>query len=298
MTRIKIVYAFLVGFAGIGVAIVADHVGGNPRMQELLANNIPFADFVTFNLIILPLMALLIGVVAYLTRSMQPTFYGPSLFATAFIVFYMSRSLIPVIWWNFRITFTFANNFQVPFILLKFMAVYGGWFLVGALGIRLSAMLLGKSFFIKDTAKKDRESYRSASSVFGDATLGDWAKLKKKVSSKNSSMVFGEDYDPRKNPSYNHDDPKTWGKGGKSPLITMDSTYESGHSLVISGSGGGKTAAFLIPTCLTYRHAVVVVDPNGDGLKITRDTRTAMGRNVREVCPGQGIDRVIVKSGV
>ena len=290
MTRIKILSAFLVGFAFVGFALLSDYLTGNPRMQELLANNIPFEGFVTFNLIILFLLALLTGLVFYLTRSVQLTFYGPVLFGAAFMAFYMSRSLFPTLLWNFKVTFTFANSFQIPFVLLKFMAVYAGWFLAGALGIRLSAMLLGKSFFIKDTAKKDRESYRSASSVFGSAKLGSWASIKKTVSSQNSGVVLGEDYDPRKNPSYSHDDPKTWGKGGKSPIIAMDTAYEAGHSLIVAGSGGGKTASFVVPTCLTYRHAMVVVDPNGEALKLCKRARQKMGRNVREVRPGMGIE--------
>jgi type IV secretion system protein VirD4 len=157
-------------------------------------------------------------------------------------------------------------------------------------------MLIGGLIFIKDTSKKDRESYRSASTVFGDAKLGDWTKIKKVVTSKNSGMVFGEDYNPRLNASYSHNDKSTWGKGGKSPLITMDTSYEAGHSLIISGSGGGKTAAFVVPTCLAYRHSLVVVDPNGEALKLTMEKRTSMGRNVREVCPGKGIDIMAILS--
>ncbi len=290
MTRENIFTAFAFGFACILTALVQVHFVGRARMEDMLARNIQFYDFVVYNwqLLLALLIATITGSVTM--RSIRPSLFGPIFVGIAFFFFYSTSTLTGPLLLQLKASLTLANGFQVSPVMLKIMAWYAGWFLLGALGIRLSAMLIGGAFLVKDAGKKDRESYRSVSSVFGDARLGKWAKIKKIVSSPNSGMVFGEDYDPRKNPSYSHDDPRTWGKGGKSPLITMDSTYESGHSLVVAGSGGGKTAAYVIPSCLTYRHALVVVDPNGEALKASRDKRTSMGRNVRELSLLKGVN--------
>jgi type IV secretion system protein VirD4 len=90
--------------------------------------------------------------------------------------------------------------------------------------------------------------------------------------------------------AFRTDDPKTWGKGGKSELITLRTSYISGHVLVVSGAGGGKSAGIVIPTCLTYRKPVVVVDPDGEILARTRAAREAMGHSIRVIKPGIGFD--------
>ena len=132
--------------------------------------------------------------------------------------------------------------------------------------------------------------YRSLETVFGDADWGTWASMRKTVADPNG-IVLGEDYDPRRNPlAFRTDDPKTWGKGGKSELITLRTSYISGHVLVVSGAGGGKSAGIVIPTCLTYRKPVVVVDPDGEILARTRAAREAMGHSIRVIKPGQGFD--------
>jgi type IV secretion system protein VirD4 len=132
--------------------------------------------------------------------------------------------------------------------------------------------------------------YRSTETVFGDADWGTWAAMRKTVSDP-GGIVLGEDYDPRRNPTaFRTDDPKTWWKGGRSELITLRTSYISGHVLVVSGAGGGKSAGIVIPTCLTYRKPVVVVDPDGEILARTRAAREAMGHSVRVIKPGQGFD--------
>lgn len=132
--------------------------------------------------------------------------------------------------------------------------------------------------------------YRSSETVFGDADWGTWGSMRKTVADPNG-IVLGEDYDPRRNSmAFRTDDPKTWGKGGKSELITMRTSYISGHVLVVSGAGGGKSAGIVIPTCLTYRKPVVVVDPDGEILARTRAAREAMGHSIRVIKPGIGFD--------
>ena len=51
-----------------------------------------------------------------------------------------------------------------------------------------------------------------------------------------------------------------------------------------------KSAGIVIPTCLTYRKPVVVVDPDGEILARTRAAREAMGHSIRVIKPGQGFD--------
>lgn len=132
--------------------------------------------------------------------------------------------------------------------------------------------------------------YRSSETVFGDADWGTWYSMCKVVAD-SEGIVLGEDYDPRRNPSlFRSDDPSSWWKGGQSELITMRTSYVSGHVLVVSGAGGGKSAGIVIPTCLHYRKPVVVVDPDGEILRRTRGAREAMGHSIRIIKPGQGFD--------
>lgn len=132
--------------------------------------------------------------------------------------------------------------------------------------------------------------YRSSETVFGDADWGTWSSMRKIVADPDG-IVLGEDYDPRRNPAaFRTDDPDTWWNGGRSELITMRTKYVSGHVLVVSGAGGGKSAGIVIPTCLTYRKPVVVVDPDGEILARTRGAREAMGHSIRVIKPGQGFD--------
>lgn len=135
---------------------------------------------------------------------------------------------------------------------------------------------------------KTRESHRSKSDLFGAARLGDWQQISKRVNKANagstSQIILGEAFDPRKRKTnYDHDDPTTWGQGGKAPVIRMNTGFSNGHSLILTGSSGGKTSAFVIPACMTYRDKLVVVDPGGEALEKTREIREAMGRKIIEV---------------
>ena len=172
--------------------------------------------------------------------------------------------------------------------------VSGFWFLIGCFGLSLIATQFKRLGGQGGSSATD--GYRSKSTVFGDARWGSWRKIKKGLApaGKTTGIVLGENYDPRTrgDGTYVNSDRKTWGPGGKSPLITMDLSYEDGHSLIIAGSGGGKTAAYVIPTCFHYAGAMVVVDPDREAIRATRAAREAMGRTVREVsfAPGCGLD--------
>ena len=132
--------------------------------------------------------------------------------------------------------------------------------------------------------------YRSRETVFGDAHWGSWRKMAENVGDA-QGIVLGEDYDPRKNEKvFDIRKKETWGKGGKADLITLSPKFASGHTLVFSGPGGGKTAGIVIPTCLTYKHSLIVVDPELEILPATKAARINMGRDVRVIRVGEGIN--------
>ena len=134
--------------------------------------------------------------------------------------------------------------------------------------------------------------YRSNETVFGDANWGDWDKIKKTVSDP-AGIVLGEHYDPRQNKqSFSIKDPKTWGQGGTAPLITMSSGFEGGHSIIYSGTGGGKTAGVVYPTMLTYKHPIIAVDPQHEVYETMHKARKVLGFEARVIERWNGIDLI------
>jgi type IV secretion system protein VirD4 len=57
-------------------------------------------------------------------------------------------------------------------------------------------------------------------------------------------------------------DQRTWGSGGKAPLLIDPCRSASTHALVFAGAGGFKTTSAGIPTLLTWTGAAVVLDPS------------------------------------
>ena len=134
--------------------------------------------------------------------------------------------------------------------------------------------------------------YRSRETVFGDARWGAWSKIKPVVGD-DQGLVLGEDYDPRQNPKpFNPADPGTWGPGGKADLVTMSTGFAGGHSLVFGGTGEGKTAGIVFPTALTYRHPIIVMDPQGEIHDTVAAARAKMGFQARVIEPGYGLDLI------
>ena len=157
-----------------------------------------------------------------------------------------------------------------------------------ALGMRL--LIKSKNI---TRPRKGADRFRSKFSIFGDSRWGSWKEIKSLVTPKDNStgIVVGEDYDPSRNPNkFDTENPKTWLPKKRAPLIHYSPGFNSGHSLFVCGSGGGKTAAYVIPNCLTFRQGIVVSDPVGDVFKTTKATREAMGRRCVEVNLKQGID--------
>lgn len=167
------------------------------------------------------------------------------------------------------------------------------WFFVLLISIRQSIYLIRWSFHASQDQSDDKEQYRAKSGLFGDARFGKWSEIKKVVNSSASGVVVGEDYDPRKNKHrFTTDDKDTWGQGGKADLIRMDGNFESGHILVFGASGSGKTASYIVPTCLDYMKSLIVVDPGPakTAINVSRKRREENGRKIIEIGDAGGID--------
>jgi type IV secretion system protein VirD4 len=79
---------------------------------------------------------------------------------------------------------------------------------------------------------------------------------------------------------------RLFGKGGiilgelKGELLRFDGCANSGHMLVVAGSGGYKTTGHTIPTCLHWQDGLVCLDPSGEAARLTYDARRALGHRV------------------
>ena len=87
-------------------------------------------------------------------------------------------------------------------------------------------------------------------------------------------------------------DPKTWGQGGKAPLLIDPCTSDATHGAVFAGSGGYKTTAVTIPTLAFWTGSAVVLDPSCQVGPMTAQMRKDMGHKV--VMIGPGLDGVNV----
>ncbi|MFG5382778.1 type IV secretory system conjugative DNA transfer family protein [Yoonia sp. R2-816] len=145
MTRENIFTAFGFGFACILTAIVQVHFVGRARMEDMLARNIQLHDFVVYNwqLLLALLIATITGSVTM--RSIRPSLLGPIFVGIAFFFFYSTSTLTGPLLLQLKASLTLANGFQVSPVMLKIIAWYAGWFLLGALGIRLCVALFAQA---------------------------------------------------------------------------------------------------------------------------------------------------------
>lgn len=174
-----------------------------------------------------------------------------------------------------------------------YAAVVG--FLVTAAGLRA---LMGKTL----RAAKIKPVERAASDIFGHA---DWMDIKearnlfgtarRSADAKDlGGVVIGEAYrvdedaPARRGQKFDPRDQKTWGKGGKTPLLTFDLSWGGTHGLVFAGSGSYKTVSICVPTLLTWRGPTVTLDPSSELAPMLTAVRTAMGRRVLAIDPLKG----------
>lgn len=106
---------------------------------------------------------------------------------------------------------------------------------------------------------------------------------------KSGGIVIGEacrvDREEALGSSFRPNDRASWGRGGKSPLLCFDGSFGSTHGVVFAGSGGFKTTSITIPTALTWRGTLILLDPSREVSPLVLERRQAAGRRVRILDP-------------
>lgn len=119
--------------------------------------------------------------------------------------------------------------------------------------------------------------------VHGEA---DWMKLPDaaKLFPDAGGIVIGERYRVDKDSvaamPFRAGEARSWGAGGKSPLLCFDGSFGSSHGIVFAGSGGFKTTSVTIPTALKWGGGLVALDPSSEVAPMVIDHRRKAGRNV------------------
>ncbi|MER9632097.1 type IV secretory system conjugative DNA transfer family protein [Mesorhizobium sp. M0296] len=175
-------------------------------------------------------------------------------------------------------------------------------FYAGAVGFLASVagtkILMGGSLRPHSVAPIER----AASDIFGHADWMDIREAQNLFGGANRSpgtkdlggIVIGEAYrvdqdaPARRRQKFDSRDRKTWGKGGKSPLLTFDLSWGGTHGLVFAGSGAYKTVSVCVPTLLTWRGPIVTLDPSSELAPMLTGARTAMGRRAISIDPMKG----------
>src|SRR5690606_3597919 len=127
----------------------------------------------------------------------------------------------------------------------------------------------------------------------------EWMTLSdaEKLFAEDGGIVIGERYrvdrDSTAALSVRSDSPKTWGAGGKSPLLCFDGSFGSSHGIVFAGSGGFKTTSVTIPTALKWGGTLIVLDPSNEVAPMVKAHSGGAGRDVFVLdpkCPEVGFN--------
>lgn len=117
---------------------------------------------------------------------------------------------------------------------------------------------------------------RASQGTFGDA---DWLPMSSaaRLFPDSGEIVIGERYRVDKQIvhelPFDPNDPATWGRGGKAPLLTYSQDFDSTHMLFFAGSGGYKTTSTVIPTALRYTGPIICLDPSTEVAPMVVDHR-------------------------
>jgi len=138
---------------------------------------------------------------------------------------------------------------------------------------------------------------RGTSGNHGDATwlpMRDALRLLRPAPTDEPYLVIGEAYrvdqDAVAGVPFNPRDRRTWGQGGKAPLLMDPCTDGPTHSLMFAGSGGLKTST-AITRLLHWTGSAIVLDPSREIGPMIREEREAMGQTVIEIGPlGAGMN--------
>lgn len=128
----------------------------------------------------------------------------------------------------------------------------------------------------------------AVSDNFGHASWASLADVLHEYSSPDpvyGGIVVGEAYDPRidEGPFRPHDR-RSWGHGGRSPLLIDNCRLGPTHSLILAGSGSFKTVS-ATSTVLSWTGSAVVLDPAGELGPMLEEDRRRMGHDVFVLSP-------------
>ncbi|MDX0320617.1 Ti-type conjugative transfer system protein TraG [Sinorhizobium meliloti] len=174
---------------------------------------------------------------------------------------------------------------------LDMVAVVGA--VVGFMAVAVSARI---STVVPEPVKRAKRG------TFGDA---DWLPMSAagKLFPPDGEIVVGERYRVDKDIvhelPFDPDDPATWGKGGKAPLLTYSQDFDSTHMLFFAGSGGYKTTSNVVPTALRYTGPLICLDPSTEVAPMVLEHRTrVLGREVMVLDPTNPIMGFNVLDGI
>lgn len=163
-------------------------------------------------------------------------------------------------------------------------------FAFGTLGFALG----GRTLRDGPTRRSGLPLQRARSDNHGHA---DWLSLKEArrlfpgPDPVHGGLVVGEAYrvdlDPAAKGPFDPAAPRSWGQGGKAPLLIDPCRTGPTHGLVFAGSGGFKTTATAVPTLLAWTTSAVVLDPAREiGPLVTPYRAGTLGQRVVTLDPG------------
>jgi type IV secretion system protein VirD4 len=122
----------------------------------------------------------------------------------------------------------------------------------------------------------------------GSARWMTMAKARKTLS--DGGIILGEAYRVDQDTryarlSFDPANPRTWGRGGKAPLLRTKGNEAAGHGLYFAGAGGFKTVAFAVPSALEWPGALVCFDPSIEIGPLVHADRKRRGHKVIALNP-------------
>ncbi len=124
---------------------------------------------------------------------------------------------------------------------------------------------------------------RARKTDWGGLVIGEAARV-------DQQSIAGVEFDPTNR--------RTWGRGGKSPLLIDPCVAGPTHSLIFAGSGGMKTST-AITRLLYWTGSAIVLDPSNEIAPMVQEARAAMGQPVVRLDLNGGMDLVtgLARSG-
>jgi type IV secretion system protein VirD4 len=181
---------------------------------------------------------------------------------------------------------SFANEVQAGSLLQ-----YVDRFSLGGATCALLVGLFGLKVGLKGNAAFGATGPKRLSGRRAIHGMSDWMDIATttRLFPETGGIVIGERYRVDKDKvSVLNFDPRlerTWGKGGKSPLVAFDQGFGSTHGIVFAGSGGYKTTSVVIPTCLHYRGSMVVLDPSTEIAPMVSSFRESIDQDIFTLDP-------------